>query len=232
VDMVMNAMHKSTRRIGVTPETVDVVEAVYLDQLRALDRHFAAHGYLLGGHPCAGDFSMMSPMFGHLGRDPKAIQLMLSHGARVFRWVERMNRPTADLCEYEDQAETWLPNDEIPDMLVDVLRAFAEDFVPETLAAAEAMNGWIDDQDELAPGAACSRAAGFARFEVRGTPISAVAQPYRFFLLKRVQDAYASLQPDDKEAADTILQACNMMPIIRAKLTRDIGFRNNLEVWL
>ncbi len=62
--------------------------------------------------------------------------------------------------------------------------------------------------------------------------ISAVAQPYRFFLLKRVQDAYAALQPDDREATDFILEACNMMPIIRAKLTRDIGFRNNLEVWL
>lgn len=87
-----------------------------------------------------------------------------------------MNRPTADLCEYEDQAETWLPNDEIPDTLFDVLRALAEGFVPETLAAAEAINGWIDDQDELAPGSACSRAAGFARFEVRGTPIRAVAR--------------------------------------------------------
>jgi hypothetical protein len=132
---------------------------------------------------------------------------MLSDGARVFRWVERMSRPTAGLCECEDPAEIWLPNDEIPDTLVDALRGFAEDFVPETLAAAEAINGWIDDQDELAPEVACSRAASFARFQVHGTPISAVAQPYRLSLLKRVQGAYAALQPDDKEATDSILEA-------------------------
>lgn len=231
VDRVMEYMQKSTRRIGVTPETIPVVEAVYLDQLKALDRHFAAHGYLLGGRPCIGDFSMMSPLFGHLGRDPAALALMHTHGPRVLRWVERMNRQEAGLIEYENRSETWCPDGSVPDTLLDVLRAFAEDFVPETLAAAEAIDAWIAAQDELAPGTACERGAGTAEFEVRGITVRAVAQPYRFFLLKRLQDARAAMQPADGQAIDELLDACGMTPVLGATLGREVAFRDNLEVW-
>lgn len=231
-DLVMGSMQKATTALGVTPETVPVVEAVYLDLLDAFDRHFAQHGYLLGGRPCIGDFGLMIPLFAHLGRDPKAVSLMQRHGKCVFRFVERMNRLASDLCEYENQDEAWLPNDEIPDTIVDVMRAVAEDFVPETLAAAATINAWIAQQEALDPGTPSKRSVGSTEFEVRGVTIRAIAQPYRFFLLKRAQDEYVAMDETDRTAIDAILDASNMKPILGATLTREVGLKDNSEVWL
>ena len=113
-----------------------------------------------------------------------------------------------------------------------LLSTMAQDFVPETLAVAEVINNWIAEQEELPAGTQCLRGVGFAEFDVNGTTISALAQPYRFYLLKRVQDEYAALDVDDKAAVDAMLAACGMAPVLNATLNRDVGLQNNLEVWL
>jgi len=216
---------------GVLPPNVDVIEAVYADQLAALDDHFSKHGYLLGGRPCIGDFGMIAPLFAHLGRDPVPLALMQKHAMRVYRWVERMNRSVADLAEFEHQDETWLSDDVIPETLVSVLRAMAEDFVPETLAAAECINAWLAAQEDLPKGTECKRGVGMGSFTLRGVEIIALAQPYRFYLLRRFQDAYAGLDGDSKAQMDEILERAQMTPLLAARLTREIGRANNLEVW-
>lgn len=157
---------------------------------------------------------------------------MQARGVNVFRWVERMNRRDADLVGFECKDETYLAGDEIPETLIDLLGTMSQDFVPETLAAAEVINAWLDEQDELPPGTQCQRGVGIAEFDVSGTTISALAQPYRFYLLKRLQDEYAALDSDDKAAVDAMLDACSLAPVLKATLTRDVGLQNNLEVWL
>jgi len=229
---VADQMREATVSFGVSPQTRDLVEQVYADQLAALDRHFAAYPYLLGGRPCIGDFGLIAPLFGHLGRDPKPLSLMQAGGANVFRWVERMNRRDADLVGFERKDETVLDDDEIPETLIHLLAAMSEDLVPETLAAAHTINAWIAKQDELAPGTACARGVGSCEFDVRGTTVRALAQPYRFYLLKRAQDEYAALEADDRQSVDAMLESCNMAPLLGATLTRDIGRKDNLEVWL
>lgn len=216
---------------GVSPATVPVIEAVYADQLAALDQHFAAYGYLLGGRPSIGDFGMIAPLFGHLGRDPEPLALMQRTAPNVYRWVERMNRQAADLAEYETQDETWLAGDEIPQTLIAVLAAMAEDFVPETLAAATCINAWLESQGELAPGTECARGVGLGQFVLRGVEINALAQPYRFYLLERVQTAYAALSDQDRSDMDKILAEAGMASLLEARLTRAIRRERNLEVW-
>jgi hypothetical protein len=142
-----------------------------------------------------------------------------------------MNRRDADLVGFDCTDETYLDDDEIPDTLMDLLSTMAQDFVPETLAAAEVINTWIHAQDELPPGTQCLRGVGFAEFDVNGTTINALAQPYRFYLLKRFQDEYAALDSDDRAAVDDMLAACGMAPVVNATLRRDVGLQNNLEVW-
>lgn len=217
--------------MGVSPDAVSVIEELYADQLAAMDAHFSKHGYLLGGRPSIGDFGLLAPMFGHLGRDPKPLGIMLKDGMRVFRWVERMNRLTPDLCEYEDQSEDWLANDEVPETLINLARVMAEDFVPETIAAADAINEWLESAEPVAPLTECQRALGVASFSIRGVQINAIAQPYRFYLLKRVQDAYERLETEEKADVDRLLALANMSEVLNAKLTRSIGRHENLEVW-
>ena len=225
-------MRGAMRAFGVNEETAPMVEALYADVLAAMDAHFAAHPYLLGGKPSIGDFGLFAPMFGHLGRDPKPLMIMQANALRVFRWVERMGREASDILEFQTREEDYRPGDEIPATLIDLLKALAVDFVPETLAAAQTINGWIAEQDDLAPGSPCERMIGFAAFEARGTKVSAIAQPYRFYLLARAQAERAAMDEATRAELDTMLEACGMSALIEAKLTREMGFDGNREVWL
>ena len=71
-----------------------------------------------------------------------------------------------------------------------------------------------------------------AKFSVDGVEINALAQPYRFFLLQRVQDEYDALDAADKQSVRELFQQCGMADILTIKLARRIGRENNLEVWL
>ena len=223
---------EATPNLGVTVETIPKVESLYSDMLAALDAHFSEHPYLLGGKPCVGDFGLIAPMYGHLSRDPTPRNIMQRDAFRVARWVERMNRPDRDAGEFADSANAFLDGDAIPDTLIEVLRQLARDYVPETRAVAQSVNAWLD-ANPVAPGATCERNTGEpARFEVEGVEFTAAAQPFRFYVLKRVQDEYAALQGQDRAAVDALLDACNLEEVVEFKLTRDIGRASNLEVWL
>jgi len=217
--------------IGVAPETMDLIETLYLEFLGKLDIHFGEYPYLLGGRPCIGDFGMMRPLYAHLGRDPKPLSIMQAKAIRVFRWVERMNRPEPDVGEFETQSDVYLPDDQVADSLIDLLKHIAIDFIPETRAAADFINQWIDDQKELTPGTPLPRAVGMGSFKVRGVTINAIAQPYRFFLLKRVQDEFALLDDASQQEVRALLAACDMSDALNIRLTREVGLSNNLEVW-
>ena len=224
-------MRAACRGFGVVPETMKTVEALYLELLATLNAHFAQYPYLLGSRPCIGDFGMIAPFYGHLGRDPKPLTLMQTQAVRLFRWVERMNRPEPDVGEFETQNDQYLAGDEIPDTLVNVLKHIAIDFVPETRAAADYINNWIAEQSELPVGTTAKRVLGSANFVVAGTSINAWAQPYRFFLLQRVQDEFANLDEASQQAVHSLLAACDMTAVLETKLTRRIDRTDNLEVW-
>jgi len=223
---------QTTPAFGVVPETIELTETLYLEFLQKLDAHFSDYPYLLGGKPCIGDFGLIAPMYGHLGRDPVPLSLLQTQAFSVLRWVERMNRPELDVGEFEVQDGQFLANDATPDTLIAVLKHLAIDFVPETRAAAIRINEWIDEQESLEAGTQCERAYGQAVFEVNGVTVRAIAQPFRFYLLKRVQDEFEALDAQNQKDAADLLAACDMTEILDLKLLRDIGRKNNLEVWL
>ena len=231
-EMAMNRANMAGQLWGAVPTTFKIIEELYLELLELLNAHFSDQPYLLGGKPSIGDFGMIAPFYGHLGRDPKPLSLMQEKAIRLFRWVERMNRPELDVGEFGVQDEAYLSDDNVPDTLIAVLKHLAVDFVPETKSAADLINAWIDAQDELPPGTVAARSAGQATFEVRGTTISAMAQPYRFYLLKRVQDEHAALDDAAKAEVEAMLAACDMTDVLGIRLSRDIGRENNMEVWL
>ena len=142
---MMDRMRHAAMIFGVTDETLDLVESLYLEYLDALNNHFEQYPYLLGWRPCIGDFGLLAPMYAHLGRDPHPARLMQQRAIRVYRWVERMNRADQDAPEYFNAGSHFLADDEVPETLLAVLRVLAEDFVPETIAAAARINDWLTD---------------------------------------------------------------------------------------
>ena len=76
------------------------------------------------------------------------------------------------------------------------------------------------------------RSVGDCTFEVLGRSITANAQPFRFYMLKRMQDTYDALDDTNRNELDTLLSSCNMHEVLDMRLTREIGRHNNLEAWL
>jgi glutathione S-transferase len=233
-EAMMNRMRHAAMIFGVTELSQSVVEALYLEYLDALNPHFERYPYLLGWCPCIGDFGLLAPMYAHLGRDPYPARLMQRRAPAVYRWVERMNREDQDAPEFFGAGGDFLANDEVPETLIPVLKILAEDFVPETLAAADLINNWLAEHQPEAGAVAVGRLAealGMADFSVRGETITALAQPHRFYLLQRVQDTFRALPQEDQNSVAAIMGDAGMSAVLSTALTRRIVRSDNLEVW-
>ncbi|MEM7078739.1 MAG: glutathione S-transferase N-terminal domain-containing protein [Pseudomonadota bacterium] len=230
-DRMQHLRTTANPHMGIVPQTYALIERLYAQLLTRLETHFSAYPYFLGTKPCIGDFGMIAPLYGHLGRDPVPLALMQKQAVRAWRWVERMNRPEPDMGEFGLPAEAYLSDDKIPDTLVAVLRELAVDFVPETIAAAQVTNTYLAEHPDL-EGTPVERAVGMGSFTVDGDTISSMAQPFRFYLLARVQDTFAGLSAADQENVRALLRACDMDRLLDCTITRRIGRANNLEIWL
>jgi glutathione S-transferase len=233
-EAMMNRMRHAAMIFGVTEQSQPVVEALYLEYLDALNKHFERYPYLLGWRPCIGDFGLLAPMYAHLGRDPYPARLMQQRASAVYRWVERMNREDQDAPECFNAGNDFLANDEVPETLIPVLKILAEDFVPETLAVADLINNWLAEHQPEAGAIAVGRLAealGMADFSVRGETITALAQPHRFYLLQRVQDTFRALPQEDQKSVAAIMRDAGMSAVLSTALTRSIVRSDNLEVW-
>ncbi|MGY8892245.1 MAG: glutathione S-transferase N-terminal domain-containing protein [Pseudomonadales bacterium] len=228
----MDRMRDWSVSFGVNTKTAPAIEALYIELLSKLDNHFSRFPYFLGNKPCIGDFGMLAPLYAHLGRDPVPLALMQENAIRLFRWVERMNRPEPDFGEFDTSDEEYLKGDAIPDSLVDVLKLIAVDFVPETKAAAECINDWLDQNPDLATGTECERGVGLASFVLGGTRMETLAQPFRFYLLERVQAEFEQLDGNSQKTVRTMLEEIDMAQLLEISIGRKIGRDNNLEVWL
>ena len=228
---MMNRMRHAAQFWGVTDETRDLVESLYLEFLQALNVHFETVPYLLGWRPCIGDFGLLAPLYAHLGRDPYPARLMQKRAVRVARWVERMNRRDQDVPEYFNAGDDFLENDAVPDTLLDVLRVVARDMLPETRAAADSINTWLADNMPES-GTPVERMLGQITFEVEGQAITSMAQPYRFYQLQALHDAFDGMSEEAQSDVQDLLREVGMEELLRLRLDRQLAFKDNLEVWV
>ena len=233
---VMEMLRTTTKMRGVTGDTKELVEALYIELLDALNSHFQHTPYLLGGSPCIGDFGMLAPLYGHLARDPYPAALMKKLAPRVYRWVERMNRESQDAPEYFDFDTDFLQKNEIPETLIAVLRVLSQDFVPETVASAKFLNLWLSEQNPETGSPAVFQLGtsplGNVEFQVRDHTINAAIAPYRHFQLQRIHQIFDEVETKTQIQIKQILKSCDMADILNVRLNRSIGRKDNLEVWL
>ena len=233
---VMEMLRTTTKMRGVTGDTKELVEALYIELLDALNSHFQHTPYLLGGSPCIGDFGMLAPLYGHLARDPYPAALMKKLAPRVYRWVERMNRESQDAPEYFDFDTDFLQKNEIPETLIAVLRVLSQDFVPETVASAKFLNLWLSEQNPETGSPAVFQLGtsplGNVEFQVRDHTIKAAIVPYRHFQLQRIHQIFDEVETKTQIQIKQILKSCDMADILNVRLNRSIGRKDNLEVWL
>ena len=235
-DMASGMMRKAASFFGVSPETQASVEASYLQFLDLFDAHLATSPYLLGGHPTIGDYGLIAPLHAHLSRDPAPARLMKSRAWRVWRWVERMTAPEAQLDGFAGTGEVLLPDDAIPPSLCDLMRYVAEDYLPELVAHVAFANDWLAARPDLPSGSngldqPGARAIGMARFAWRGHEIGTAVMPYRFWLLQRLQARFDALASADRDAVEALFAQTGLSPLLHLKTARRVARRDHLEVW-
>jgi glutathione S-transferase len=226
----MNRMRFAAAAFGVSPETIPAVEACYLELLELLQAHLMEAPYMLGGRPSLADYGLIAPLYAHLSRDPYPSQLMKQRAHRVWRWTERMNSRNAEPGAVLSQSDDFFASDEIPATLKAVLRHAAEDLVPETQAAASFIDEWLETQEAIEEGAVLERGLGLCRFELRGTAVNALAQPYRMFLLQRLQDACGAMPAADRKAVEELLAEVGLDALLQIRTQRRVERANHREV--
>jgi hypothetical protein len=141
-----------------------------------------------------------------------------------------MNSGNAEHGGIAGESGDLFANDEIPDTLKAILRHAAEDLVPETRATARFFDEWLGAQDQIAEGDVLERGLGLCRFEFRGRTIDALAQPYRIFLLQRLQDHCQAMPADHRRAVEELLAETGLGPLLEIRTRRRVERARHREV--
>lgn len=210
-------MSGSIRALGVVSESAAAIEAHTRDLLAALEAHFAAEPYLLGGRPSLGDCALMGPLYAHLYLDAVPGRLLRESATRTCHWIERMNHPEPDA------AGEWLAGDAIAPTLRDLLGLIGRDAVPLLLDTVRDFERWADAHGK--PGEAPPRAVGFHETHLRGAVFQRYTSPYALWMVQRVLDPLARLSAPERQAVEQALAGTGCEALLACSPRHRVGKR-------
>lgn len=188
---------QSAIMLGGEPSMHAAIETSYEALLGELNEHFERHPYLLGTRPSVGDFGLIGPLFAHLYRDPASGDLMRRLAPNVAKWVERMQNPPSP------QSGAFLPDDEIPDTLVPILRRMMREQLPDLQTTVHSLEQWIAQHPEEQE---VPRSVGMQPFTLEDSRGMRIAKPYSLWMLQRVRDTWRDLDSTHRSSIDTFLE--------------------------
>lgn len=228
--------------IGVTSDTVPLIELAFKDFLDAFNDHLQYHGYLFGGAPSVGDFGLIGPMYAHLGRDPVSSNLIKTRSPAVYDWIERMNASEAGLAMYPNANADFLPNDELPVTLKPILKLIAQDFMPEVESILSFMNAYTAAMDCVPAGTLVNpdgltaigtkHPIGHHTVMFRNKPVGQVVRYFTQWMFQRVLDELETLSVEETKELFIYLENTGIAPFLRLKPNRRIERRDNKEVFV
>lgn len=233
----MAKMQSYLPALGLSPLTAPAVEEGYEALLDALNQHFQRFPYLLGGAPCVGDFSLIAAFHAHLARDPYPAEQMKTRAYFVWRWVERMIAPDADMPEFPAMAGTYVADDQIPPTLGSVLAVASRIYGAELAGQVAALDGWLAQHPEITAGDPLQppererRPRGVVEFDLMGVRMTTALRAFSVFKLQTLTDAFARLAPADAETVVRCLEPLGLVPWLTLKASRRIVRANNREIW-
>ncbi len=197
--------------LGIDERTGPAIEDWYLETLDHLDAHFARHRYVFGDRASIADFGLIAPLYAHLYRDPAPGAIMRQRAPHVVRWVERM-------FQHEPEVGAWLPDDEVPDTLLPLLRRqFSEQF-PVLRETVEAVSRWLEEH----PGERLPRRLGKHRFRLGEAEGSRELMPYPQWMLQRALDCYQALPADQRAGVDDLLEQIGAREAMQMRIPRRV----------
>jgi len=189
--------------LGIGPATRPAIVAMYEGELLpALQAHFAEMPFLFGTRPSIADFALMGPLGALLGRDPVSRQRLQQIAPKVTDWIERMRTP-------KPLSGDFLPADEIPPAVVSLLRLQARDQLPEILDCLRLLPEWVAEH----PGEILPKTVGWHRFTIDGVAGERAVHPYPQWMLQRILEKNAALDPAGRAAVAEMLRAAGAPPL-------------------
>ncbi|MFT3729196.1 MAG: glutathione S-transferase family protein [Terricaulis sp.] len=95
IDNVRTRMVGRLHYVGSSPDTAPVIEASFTRALTVFDRMLSKRPYLLGGQPSLADFGVAGQL-AQLASDPTPGAIMRAQAPHVLKWLERMQKPSAE----------------------------------------------------------------------------------------------------------------------------------------
>jgi len=202
--------------LGVTDATASAIELSYRALLGELNVHFEQHDFLFGTRPSIGDYGLIGPLYAHQYRDPASGALMRELAPAVAGWVERMMNP-------RPRSGTFLPDDEVPETLIPVLRRMFREQLPVIQTTIAKLADWIDAH----PGAAPPRAIGTHTFDlIAADDLTVTGEralfPFDQWMFQRPLDSFQALD------ASAQAQVRSLLAKAGAEHALDLALRHRL----
>ena len=204
--------------LGITEQTIPAIEASYEALLHDLDAHFTQHLFLFGTRPSIGDFGLIGPLYAHNYRDPASGEIMERLAPNVAAWVRRMVNVEAPL------SGEFLPNDEIPETLLPILKRMMGEQLPYLQTVAGMLTEWLAAN----PNTELPRAVGMADFTVEGVTDQRIAVPFSLWMLQRATDYLSSLDSSAKAECTAMLNNVDGAAFLEFTTDQRLAFENHV----
>ena len=181
--------------LGITPETAPGVEAAYEQFLADFSSHLKSLPYLLGTRASFADFAMIGPLYAHQYRDKSTGEHMKKTAPNVARYVERV-------IAGEGQDGAFVPNDDLPQTLLPILKVALDEHLPVLIASLERYAEWAQTAE---PKSDVPRGFGSVPFTTGGSSGMISARSFSLYRLQDALDAYQMMLPSDRKRADAFL---------------------------
>lgn len=209
--------HALVPRLGITDALRPAVEQSWLGLLAELEQHFAGHDFLFGTRPSIGDFGLIGPMYAHLYRDPHPGKLMRERAPKVAAWVERM--VSADPCD-----GSFLPDDEVPETLMPVLRRMVREQVPVLVDTECKLAQWLAGHPAAGE---IPRVLGQHAFELEQQRGSRMVLPHSLWRWQRPRDFINALDGTARQHADALAAELGLADTLHAPARVRVTRRDN-----
>jgi len=182
------------KAVGAHKAIAPAIRKSYETLVDALDIHFANYPYLLGNRPSIADYSFVGLFYGHQYRDPFPSKHLHETAPNVIKWIRRVQ--FLEDARYGD----FLPNDEIPDTLIPILKCMTREQFPELEATVEVLDRWIENNPKAVE---VDRFLGKHEYSIGGATGQRQYISFSCWMLQRCTDYYNSVE--DKAQLDAFL---------------------------
>lgn len=174
-----------TKGDGVSPDTWNHVEKIYLDTLQHLSEILKTRPYLLGTRPSLADFGFFGPAFRHFAQDPQSARIMRETAPAVYEWTARMWNARVSTTGGELL-------DHVPDDWGPILERIGSAYLPYLCANAKA---W-------------KQRRGHFDVDIEGAPYRKIRTArYRVWCLEELRRHFEELSESDQNEVRARLEA-------------------------